>query len=138
MRLRPTQINGTGASGELRTAHFFLLRAFPVPGWTQHQPHPLLVFLIANARLGLDLTLVESAQASFLIANGSRFALTRLLLHDETPNHKRIHARSEKRPNRICRRAHDWLASQVERSVHHHRDASAVAEFANQPPVERI
>src|ERR1700674_2252510 len=61
-----------------------------------------------------------------------------LFLYHEGSDHKRVHPRTEKCPNRVSWCAHDRLATQIERGVHHHRHSSALAKPADQLPVERI
>src|SRR5258707_5584318 len=61
-----------------------------------------------------------------------------LFLHKETSEEQSVHARAEKRTDRVGGRVHDGFAAQVEGRVHDDGHAGALAEFIDQAVVERI
>ena len=61
-----------------------------------------------------------------------------LFLHQVAADHQRVHSGTEECAHGIGRRIHDGFAAQVERRVHDHGHAGALAEFIDQVPVQRI
>src|SRR5579863_1985912 len=60
------------------------------------------------------------------------------LLDDEIADHEGVHSRTEEGANGVCRRANNRFAAQIERRVHHYRNASALAKLPDHFPVKRI